>query len=174
MQDAEVPKTPKRAERSPKPGSRFLSEVVADTIRAVRVLRRMSQSDLADEMRRLGHETWSRAAVSDVERYGRRVSLDELASLAVVLRIPPGKLLDPFDLPPGGGDWLADIDVGTPTPIPAGLVAFWASGELTVGVEPDGGLWLDWHTAAAQQAAEQAIKAQKAAIADLSESDDAE
>src|SRR5918992_5014083 len=119
MQDARVPKTPKRAGRSPKPGSRFLSEVVADNIRAFRVLRRISQSDLAAAMHGHGHHTWSRATVSEVERYGRTVSIDELASAAVVLRVPLNRLLDPFMLPEGAGDWLSDVDFGGSTAIPS-------------------------------------------------------
>jgi transcriptional regulator with XRE-family HTH domain len=167
MQDARVPKTPKRAGRTPKPGSRFISEVVADNLRAFRLLRRMNQNELAGAMRELGHQTWSRATVSEIERYGRSVTIEELVSAAVLLRIPPGRMLDPFMLPRGGGDWLSDIDFGGPVGIPAGLVAHWAAGELTVGVEPNGDLWLDADTPAAQEAATEAIKAQKASIEEL-------
>jgi transcriptional regulator with XRE-family HTH domain len=75
--------------------ARLLSEVVADNLRAYRVLRRLSQETVAERMRRLGHEQWSRPAVSEVERGGRSVDVDELLSLAVVLEKSVSDLLDP-------------------------------------------------------------------------------
>lgn len=133
-------------------------------MRAFRQLRRMTQGDLATGMRNLGHSTWSHTTVSTIERRVRSVSVDELASLAVLLRVPPLRLLDPFSLAPGTGDWLSEIDFGGPATIPTALVQFWLSGELTIGLASSGGLWFDWHTPAAEQAAEEAIEAQQETV----------
>ena len=159
-----VPKTPKQAGRPAKAGSRFISEVVGDHVRAFRQLRRMTQGGLAAGMRNLGHGTWSHTTVSTVERRVRSVSVDELASLAVLLRVPPPRLLDPFSLAPCTGDWLSEIDFGGPATIPTGLVQFWLTGELTIGLDTSGGLWFDWHTPAAEKAAREAIEAQQKTI----------
>jgi transcriptional regulator with XRE-family HTH domain len=90
-----MPKTPKRAGRTPKPGSRFLSAVIADNVRARRTLRHYSQDELARRMRHLGHDTWVRATVSEVERAGRSVTIDEVAGLCAALGATFPQLLDP-------------------------------------------------------------------------------
>lgn len=87
-------KTPTRAKREPVPGARFLSQALADNIRAYRMLRRMNQDNLAERMRLLQHE-WSRPTVSEVERGGRNVTVDELGGLALALGVTIGQLLDP-------------------------------------------------------------------------------
>lgn len=43
----------------------------------------------------VGHDNWSRATVSEVERGGRTVTVDELLALAMVLGVTIGDLLDP-------------------------------------------------------------------------------
>src|SRR4029450_10632072 len=55
---------PGRAGREPLEGSRFLSDTVAEKVRAYRLLRRLKQDDVADGMRRLRHHTWTRQSVS--------------------------------------------------------------------------------------------------------------
>jgi transcriptional regulator with XRE-family HTH domain len=89
-----VPRTPKRAKREPRPGSRFLSDVVAANIGGYRSMRKLSQRALADEMRKLGHQ-WSPSTVSDVENGDRSVAVDELVGLALILETNPPALLDP-------------------------------------------------------------------------------
>ena len=89
-----MPRTPKRARREPRPGSRFLADVVADNIGGYRSMRKLSQRALADEMRHLGHQ-WSASTVSDVENGDRSVAVDELVGLALVLDANPPALLDP-------------------------------------------------------------------------------
>jgi hypothetical protein len=51
---------PGRAGREPLPGSRFLSDAIAEKVRAYRLLRRMKQDDVADGMRGLRHHTADR------------------------------------------------------------------------------------------------------------------
>lgn len=116
-----MPKTPKRAGLVPRPGSRFLSEVVASNIRAYRRRRDLTQDQLAERMEALGHG-WARATVSEVERNGRSVSVDELAALAMVLEVLLGELVDPagpdrdervaLDL--GGEIDLLDVSIASP------------------------------------------------------------
>jgi transcriptional regulator with XRE-family HTH domain len=89
-----MPATPRRAGREAPKGSRYPSEIVADNIRDHRSLRRVSQQQLADEMSRLGHGWW-RATVSEVERAGRAVTVDELVALALALGVTVADLLDP-------------------------------------------------------------------------------
>lgn len=86
--------TPKREGREPLPGSRFLTDVVAENVRVLRSLRQFSQSTLAAIMAYLGHD-WSRATVSDVERAERNVTMDELLALALALGATIPDLLDP-------------------------------------------------------------------------------
>jgi transcriptional regulator with XRE-family HTH domain len=89
-----VSATPRRAGRTAPEGSRYPSEAVAVNVRDHRSLRRMSQQQLADEMSRLGHAWW-RATVSEVERSGRGVTVDELVGLALALGVTIADLLDP-------------------------------------------------------------------------------
>lgn len=107
--------TPRRAGREPLEGSRFLSDVLADNVRAYRLLRRLKQEEIADGMQGLRHTTWSRQTVSDVERGRRNLTVDELAGLSLLLQVPLIKLLDPEPLE---GGQAPTIDVGAQVPIP--------------------------------------------------------
>jgi transcriptional regulator with XRE-family HTH domain len=100
----------------------FLSDVLAANIRAARSRDRRSQEDLAGRMRYLGHD-WSRATVSEVERSGRSVSLDEFFALAMALGVSP------VDLVMAHG---ANVDLGTSRPAPAPVMALWLSGRLRI------------------------------------------
>jgi transcriptional regulator with XRE-family HTH domain len=89
-----------------------MSDVVAANIRAYRVVRHLSQEDLASWMRKLEHATWTSSTVSEVERGNRNVTIDELLALAFMLNAELVDLLDatgldrrtttPIDLGPGG------------------------------------------------------------------------
>jgi transcriptional regulator with XRE-family HTH domain len=89
-----MPATPKRAGRQPYEGAQFLSQVLAENVRASRQEAQWSQDGLAERMADLGHG-WVRATVSEVERGGRNVTVDELGALAIVLGTTIGDLLDP-------------------------------------------------------------------------------
>ncbi len=60
--------------------------------RARRRLLELSQEEVADAMRLLGHPTWTRATVSEVERGGRTVGVSELVGLANALHASPRDL----------------------------------------------------------------------------------
>ena len=90
-----MPATPKRMGRRPTPGTRFLSQVVADNIATYRQLRTLTQDQVTYAMRDMGHN-WTRAALSEVERGGRHVNPDEIASLALILGVGLLDLLDPM------------------------------------------------------------------------------
>jgi transcriptional regulator with XRE-family HTH domain len=116
---------PGRGGREPLEGSRFLSDTVAEKVRAYRLLRRLKQDDVADGMRKLRHHTWTRQTVSDVERVKRHLTVDELVGLSFVLDVTLNELLDP--VPVDGGPPPA-LDVGLPWPIPPDIVRRWSAG----------------------------------------------
>jgi transcriptional regulator with XRE-family HTH domain len=107
-----MPRTPKRAGR-PERGGRFLSEIVTLNVRAYRAMRGLTQEDLAERLAALGHG-WVRATVSEVERNGRTIAVDELAGLAAALGVSIARLLTPV---------AADmrIDVGGRGPLPPAI-----------------------------------------------------
>ena len=70
------------------------SDAVAANVRAYRLLRHMTQEDLAIRMTHLGHG-WGRSTVSAAEGRGRNVSVDELFGLAASVGVSIGQLLDP-------------------------------------------------------------------------------
>jgi transcriptional regulator with XRE-family HTH domain len=107
------------------PGSRFLSDAVAEKVRGYRLLRRMKQDDVAEGMRKLRHHTWTRQTVSDVERVQRNLTVDELVGLSIVLELSLNELLDP--VPVGGGP-PPTLDVGLPVPLPPDIVRHWSTG----------------------------------------------
>lgn len=92
-----MPRTPKRAGKSPAHASRFASGVLADNIYRLRNGRRprLAQQDVAARMRALGHETWRGTTIGEVERGGRSVSVDELFSLGLALETTIDRLLIP-------------------------------------------------------------------------------
>jgi transcriptional regulator with XRE-family HTH domain len=116
---------PGRAGREPLAGSRFLSDAIAEKVRAYRLLRRMKQDDVAEEMRKLRHHTWTRQTVSDVERLQRNLTVDELVGLSIVFELSLNELLDP--VPVGGGPPPA-LDIGLPVAIPPDMVRRWSEG----------------------------------------------
>ena len=116
---------PGRGGREPLEGSRFLSDAIADKVRAYRVLRRLKQDDVADRMRGLRHQTWTRQTVSDVERVRRNLTVDELVGLSFVFGVSLNDLLDP--VPIDGGPPPA-LDIGLPVAIPPDLVRRWSAG----------------------------------------------
>jgi transcriptional regulator with XRE-family HTH domain len=121
--------------RKPLPGSRFLSDVVAEKVRAYRLLRRMTQDDLAAGMRELRHRTWVRATVSEVERGRRNVTIDELVGLSSVLEVAMFELADPTPLE--GGEPPA-LDIGWPEPMPPSMVREWAHGAKVFASSEEG------------------------------------
>jgi len=119
--------TPKRAGRTPQPGSRFLSDAFAENLHAYRSLRRLSQEELARQMLNLGHASWSRATVSEVERGGRTVTVDELLALALIFGTPIGDLLDPAGL---DGRATAALDFGWRRTMPVAMASRWVRGRI--------------------------------------------
>jgi transcriptional regulator with XRE-family HTH domain len=115
--------------------AKTIGQVLADNLRGLRLLRRLEQEHIAEQMRRLGHR-WSRATVSQVERYRRNVTVNELLGLSIVLEVPMLKLTDPTPLE--GGDPPA-LDIGLPAPMPPSIVRQWADGRVTIFVESERG-----------------------------------
>jgi transcriptional regulator with XRE-family HTH domain len=113
--------TPRRAGRTPRAGSRYLSDVLADNLRAWRLLRRLEQAEVARRMTMLDH-AWGPSTVSQVERGRRNVTVDELLALAIALGVPAWVLLDPLG-PEGDND--APVDFGPVGTLAANLVRDW-------------------------------------------------
>lgn len=113
-----MPATPARAGKTAKRGSLFLSEVVAKNIRGYRALAGLTQDDLARRLVQLDHG-WVRATVSEVERNGRIVGVDELAGLAAVLEVTVAALLDPA----GPERVVQPLDVGGQRVLPPPLAS---------------------------------------------------
>jgi hypothetical protein len=105
------------------------SEAVARNIKAREAALDMSHEDLAKAMNQLGHEDWVARTVTEVEGLRRRVSIDELVSLALVLGYVFGDLL----VPPDEQDRL-DFGAGTMRP---GFVSAWGRGDLVVKITWD-------------------------------------
>jgi transcriptional regulator with XRE-family HTH domain len=129
-----VPATPKRAGREPQPGARFPSEVLGANVRTFRRIRDLNQDDLAERMNALGHG-WVRATVSEVERGGRNVTVEELLALALVLGEPVADLLDPGRWPTIWPDQQPPaVDIGAPADqalvIAPELAGLWVRGEV--------------------------------------------
>ena len=124
---------PGRTPRAPLPGSRFLSEVTAEKVRAYRLLNRLKQGDVAKGMRELRHDTWTQQTVSEVEQARRNLTIDELVGLSILLEVPMDALVDPT--PVGGGD-PPSLDVGWPVAMPPDMVRHWNHGaKIFVTVE---------------------------------------
>jgi transcriptional regulator with XRE-family HTH domain len=123
---------PGRAGREPLPGSRFLSDAVAEKVRGYRLLRRLKQDDVAEEMRKLRHP-WTQATVSQVERGQRNLTVDELVGLSIVFGLSLNELLDP--VPVGGGPPPA-LDIGLPVPLPPDIVRRWSTG-ASIFLDPE-------------------------------------
>ena len=99
------------------------TEALGRNVRAGRSLRGMrKQRDSATAMNRLGHK-WTDVTVSFVERGKRKVDVDELASLALVLGYVVGDLLVPPET--------ERLDVGAITMRP-GFVHAWGRGDRVV------------------------------------------
>ena len=54
------------------------SLAMAGQLRDTRVLLHLTQDEVGERMRAKGHATWSRATVSEIERRGRSLTLDEV------------------------------------------------------------------------------------------------
>lgn len=120
------------AQRSDQPGARSLAEVVADNLRDWRALRRLSQREVAERMGHFGY-SWSTATVSEIERLGRVVDVNELLCLAMALETSLPDLLDPAGVDGRHGESL-DYGRSDVPPMPVSLARKVLRGD--VGVYP--------------------------------------
>jgi transcriptional regulator with XRE-family HTH domain len=117
------------------------SDVLAANLRSYRVLRHITQDELALRMDHLGHG-WGRSTVSAVEGKGRNVTIDEIFGLAVCLGVTVGQLVDP-----SGPDHArtGSLDVGLTAAdgssrlLPPGVAQLWAAGRAVVRLWHDDG-----------------------------------
>lgn len=168
-----MPATPKRAGRRPRAreGARWPAQVLAANLRGFRRVRDMSQDELAERMTILGHG-WMRATVSEVERGGRKVSIDELLSLALVLSATIGDLLDPLGVERRFTDATKRLDMEVEA-LPPRMASAWVRGALILALTRRGeqGPWRVQLEGAAQlpDPEEELQEAAKAARAELEE-----
>jgi transcriptional regulator with XRE-family HTH domain len=87
-------RTPRMGEEQAPEGAAFVTDVLADNLRAFRLLRRMEQDGVAEQMNYLGQQ-WTRQTISDIERGRRNVSVEELVGFTLVLGATIEQLLDP-------------------------------------------------------------------------------
>jgi transcriptional regulator with XRE-family HTH domain len=130
-----MPASPKRSGKKARGESRFPSEVLAANLVRERQLQQLTQEEIAERMRLLGHE-WVRATVSEVERLGRLVSVEELGGLALVFSTTIPRLLSP----PVFEDDPPSVDHGGPEPISRWLEFLWLHDLVTFVWEWDEGL----------------------------------
>lgn len=113
------------------------SDVLAENLHAYRLLRHMTQDQLAARMSNLCHG-WGRSTVSAVEGKARNVTVDELFGLAVSVGVTIGHLLDPT-----GPDQSrrVSLDVGLRAgdgedarPVPPRLAKLWAASRAVIRI----------------------------------------
>lgn len=135
-----MPKT-LRTTRGPRPGARFLAEVVAANVAARRHVFHptMTHAGLAERMRVLGHN-WQAHTISDLERGRRTIHVEELGALAIALHATIPMLLDPTLTLAGA----TSIDVGGELEelvIPAERAQRWLYGRRTFALQPSPEGW---------------------------------
>lgn len=118
------------------------SDALAANLRAYRLLRNLTQDDLAARMSHLDHG-WGRSTVSAVEGRTRNVTVDEMFGLALCLGVAIGQLLDP-EGPDRSRRLSLDVglrvpDGGHPRPLDPPLARLWASSRAVMRLsEPPG------------------------------------
>lgn len=118
------------------------SEVLAANLRAYRLLRHLTQDELAAHMSHLGHG-WGRSTVSAVEGRVRNVTVDELFGLALALGVAIGQLLDP-EGPDRSRRLSLDVGLrapgsGHPQPVEPLLARLWTSSRAVMRLSEDAG-----------------------------------
>lgn len=118
------------------------SDALAANLRAYRLLRHLTQDELATRMTHLGHG-WGRSTVSAVEGRTRNVTVDELFGLALCLGATIGQLLDP-EGPDRSRRLSLDVglrvpDDGRPQPLEPLLARLWASSRAVMRLSEDAG-----------------------------------
>ncbi len=118
------------------------SDALAENLRAYRILRRMTQDQLAARMSHLCHG-WGRSTVSAIESKSRNVTIDELFGLAVSVGVTIGELLDPTGpdhrRPLSLDVGLRAADDGNPQPVAPRLAHLWTSSRAVIRLWHDGG-----------------------------------
>jgi transcriptional regulator with XRE-family HTH domain len=118
------------ARREPHDGSLYLSQIVGKRVSDSRRVAKLSLDTVAERMQVLGHTSWRRQTVAQVESATRNVTVDELIALAAALWTTVAFLLSPIPL---GSDWQRErgnvsVDVGGLEPLNAdaleGLTGF--------------------------------------------------
>src|SRR5215217_1626972 len=134
------------------------SAALAENLRAYRLLRHMTQDQLAARMTWLCHG-WGRSTVSAVEGRSRNVTVDELFGLAVSVGVTIGQLLDPTG-PDHSRPLSLDVglradDGGLPRPVAPRLAHLWTASRAVIRLRPDDGCKVEVEAAADLPAATQ-------------------
>ena len=135
---------PPRTEESGGPAQNLgrPSDALAQNLRAYRLLRHMTQDQLAARMAHLCHG-WGRSTVSAVESRSRNVTVDELFGLAVSVGVTIGQLLDPTG-PDHSRRLSLDVglraaDEGNSHPVSPRLAHLWAASRAVIRLWHDDG-----------------------------------
>ena len=134
------------------------SAALAENLRAYRLLRHMTQDQLAAQMTWLSHR-WGRSTVSAVEGRSRNVTVDELFGLAVSVGVTIGQLLDPTG-PDHSRPLSLDVglradDGGLPRPVAPRLAHLWTASRAVIRLRHDDGCKVEVEAATDLSAATQ-------------------
>jgi transcriptional regulator with XRE-family HTH domain len=113
------------------PEGRRLAEVVADNMRAYRLIEGLTQGQLGARMKTLGYG-WSDQVVGFAERGERVIGVDEVSGLAIALSVTPADLMDPTG-PVGKGR--EKLHVGDRYLLPPARAAMWVRDDVIVETE---------------------------------------
>ena len=111
--------------RDPHPEAAFPSRHVGERAGEWRRVRNLSQEEVAERMETLGHTTWRRQTVAQVEAAARSLTVDELVSLAMAVECTVRDLFR--TMPLGTTGWPDEegpvVDLGLPDPMPRSALA---------------------------------------------------
>lgn len=117
-------KVPGIKRRDPHPEARYPSQFVGDRVGEWRRVKNISQEEVAERMQTLGHTSWYRQTVAQVESAARNLTVDELVSLAIALECTVADLFSTATL---GDRWLDEdeqvVDLGLSEPMPRPALA---------------------------------------------------
>lgn len=107
-----------------------ISEAVAANVQAVRKGRGMSQQQLAGALAAIGRPTLA-TTIAKIEAGDRRVDVDDLVALGLVLNVSPARLLI------GDGDQDGEVSLTSEVSVPSWRGWQWATGEHSLFIDDD-------------------------------------
>lgn len=107
-----------------------VSATVATSVQALRKSRGLSQQQLAEGLTAIGRPTLT-TTIAKIEKGDRRVDVDDLVALCLVLNVSPARLLV------GDGDQDEGVSLTSEVSVPVWRAWQWATGQHSLFVEDD-------------------------------------